>query len=195
MKIFNIIYTIIVTITGWTIVFASESPLTNKQKAEKLEKKINNQLKYTIEEKVISVTCPKRTKINDLVQNTIELGTLKHTINQIPREIPLSSARKFIIETLESLGLRQPYTLEEKNKAKAVATELEYKKNNLKNLCENNYFNQPDQGISFRKITDTPCYQCNFPYDMAKFDKAIHDQKRITGEALLPYMGNTEGKF
>jgi hypothetical protein len=150
-----------------------------------LEKKITQQISATANEQQF-VTKPIRTKIQELLQTTTKTGELRYEIFRLEdplktdlfKENNLSTARKFAIKGLELLGLRNKYTNDEKNKALTIITELEKTKKRLQNSSYSD--DNLEKAISNRY------------YDMRKFDKAIHEQRIITGDALLPYFGNVD---
>lgn len=148
-----------------------------------LEEKITKQISATANEQQF-VTKPIRTEIDKLLQTTTETGELRYEMFRLKdplktdafKENNLSKARKFAIKGLELLGLRSKYTDDEKHKAQVIIAELEKTK---KRLYDTSY---SDDGLE--KATSSRYY------DMRKFDKAIHDQRVITGDALFPYFGN-----
>lgn len=161
--------------------FATQSLATTS--LDDLEKRITKQISATANEQQF-VTKPVRTKIYELLQTTTKAGELRYEMFRLEhplqtdllKENNLSTARKFAIKGLESLGIRNKYSDDEKNKAYIIIAELEKTKKQLENTP------YPDDNSA--KATS------NRYYDMLKFNKAIHDQQFITGDALFPYFGN-----
>lgn len=108
-----------------------------------------------------------------------------------------STARAIIAKGFELFGLRQKHTMEEKNKAQVIIAQLEEQKQKLiKEYQEKT--NIMDSHLSIHNLyndlhnKEDARQRNKYAHDMTKFDKTIREQQIITGDAILPYLWNTD---